>query len=151
MKYEHMLEGFNSRLDTIQAAILRVKLRYLERWTEQRLVNVMYYRENLLNVPQVKLPEAAEDRQHVYHQFVIQVPNRDELQSMLKDKGISTGIHYPLPLHLQPAYSYLKHSAGDFPAAEKAAQQILSLPIDAEISAEEIKYITDSIQSYFTA
>ena len=147
-KYEHEIEGYSSRLDNLQAAILRVKLRYLNKWNEGRRENAKKYSELLSNVDGVITPYEADYAKHVYHLYVIRTENRDKLREELKSKGIATGIHYPIPLHLQPAYSYLGYKEGDFPITEKASQEILSLPMFAELGDEQIERISNLISLY---
>ena len=127
-KYKHDLEGFNMRLDTIQAAILNVKLKSLEKWTKTRREKAAYYYELLKDVDLI-LPFKSDDLYNVYHLFVVRVKNRDKVLEVLQEKGISAGIHYPIPLHLQPAYNSLGHKKGDFPISEKCADEFLSLPL----------------------
>jgi dTDP-4-amino-4,6-dideoxygalactose transaminase len=147
-KYEHDMEGLNSRLDTLQAAILRVKLKYLESWTAQRIDNASYYTNKLTeNMPYVTVPKVTKMNKHVFHLYVIRHNNRDKLTKYLSEVGISTGIHYPLPLHLQPAYKHLGYKTGDFPISEQACKEIISLPIDAEISFSQIDYVCQAINS----
>ncbi len=144
VKYEHAAIGCNSRLDTLQAAVLRVKLRYLEDWTAARINNARLYSQ-LLKDSGLILPEHPAHVRHVYHLYIVNTGNRDKLQKHLAAAGIGTGVHYPLPLHLQPAYTNLGYVKGDFPHAELACSQVLSLPMDAELSAEQIAYVCDVI------
>jgi len=145
-KYEHEFEGVNSRLDTIQAAILRVKLRHLEDWIEKRIQKAEIYNELLKDCNEIATPKIITDVKHVYHIYVIRVKNRDKIQQKLKEKGIATGIHYPIPLHLQPAYKYLGYKKGDFPITEKISEEILSLPIYPELQKEQQKYIVENLK-----
>lgn len=145
MKYEHSVEGYNSRLDTIQAAILRVKLRYLDEWNNKRIQNSIQYSNLLASNSRIVTPIVAKDVKHVFHQYVIRVEQRDQLASYLNASGISTGVHYPIPLHLQPAYNYLGYQKGDFPVSERCAECILSLPMDGELTNAEISKIADVI------
>jgi len=149
-KYEHDIEGYSSRLDNLQATILRVKLRYLNKWNENRRKNAKKYNELLNNIGGIITPYEAEYAKHVYHLYVIRVvkKGRDKVREELKSKEIATGIHYPIPLHLQPAYSYLGYKRGDFPVTEKASQEILSLPIFAELNDEQIDNIVETIKIY---
>jgi len=148
-KYTHEFEGKNSRLDEIQAAVLRVKLKYLDKWNEARRQNALAYDNLLKDVKGVKIPQNIKGAVPVYYFYVIRAEKRDELQKALKEKGISTGIHYPIPLHLQPAYQYLGHKKGDFPETEKAADEILSLPICPELAKEQIEYIAREIKNFY--
>jgi len=143
-KYEHDIEGYSSRLDNLQAAILRVKLRHLTKWNNMRRRNAKKYNELLNNIGGITTPYEADYAKHVYHLYVIRIEKekRDKLREELKSKGIATGIHYPIPLHLQPAYNYLGYREGDFPVTEKASQEIISLPMFAELSDEQIGEIT---------
>jgi dTDP-4-amino-4,6-dideoxygalactose transaminase len=144
-KYIHSVEGYNYRLDTLQAAILNVKINYLDRWTNQRIMNAEYYSEKLKHLPLI-LPEMRSDKKHVFHIFAIALKKRDKLASLLNNKRIATGIHYPVPLHLQPAYQHLGYKKGDLPAAEKLAGEFLSLPMFAELSRQNIDEICEVIE-----
>jgi dTDP-4-amino-4,6-dideoxygalactose transaminase len=146
-KYEHLLEGFNYRIDTLQAAILRVKLAHLEEWNEARRRYVATYRE-LLNNLDLVLPYEPEHVRAVYHLFVVRLQERDALREHLRERGISTGIHYPIPLHLQPAYRHLGHKEGDFPITEECARQILSLPMYPELTRGQMEEVTGAIKEF---
>ena len=148
-KYEHEIEGYSSRLDNLQAAILRVKLRHLNKWNNMRRENAKKYNELLSNIDGIITPYEADYAKHVYHLYVIRTENQDKLREELKSEGIATGIHYPIPLHLQPAYNYLGYKRGDFPVTEKASQEILSLPMYAELGDEQIEEIVELIKNYF--
>jgi len=148
-KYEHEIEGYSSRLDNLQAAILRVKLRYLNGWNDKRRKNVEVYNKLLSEIDEIILPFEADYAKHVYHLYVIRTKERDGLREVLNSNGIATGIHYPIPLHLQPAYQYLGYKEGDFPIAEKTSQEILSLPMFAELTDEQIKEIVREIKNYY--
>ncbi len=148
-KYEHEIEGYSSRLDNLQAAILRVKLKYLNNWNDSRRNNAKKYNELLNNTAGIITPYEADYAKHVYHLYVIRTEERDKLREELKSKGIATGIHYPIPLHLQPAYNYLGHKKGNFPITEKASQEILSLPMFAELTEEQIEEIVEIIKNYY--
>ena len=149
-KYEHDIEGYSSRLDNLQAAILRVKLRHLNKWNENRRGNAKKYNELLSNIDGIITPYEADYAKHVYHLYVIRVEKerRDKLRECLKSKDIAAGIHYPIPLHLQPAYKYLGYKRGDFPVTEKASQEIISLPMFAELTGEQIEEIFKAINYY---
>ena len=149
-KYEHLVEGYNSRLDEIQAAILRVKLKRLDEQNKLRRKNASIYNELLKDVDGVVTPFEAEYGKHVYHLYVIRIDRRDELQEYLKSKGIGTGLHYPIPLHLQKAYEYLGYKEGDFPVAEECTKQILSLPMFPELTQEEIEKVVSEIKTFLT-
>jgi len=144
-KYEHLIEGYCDRLDALQAAILSVKLRKLEGWNQKRREAAKLYDE-LLGSDGIVTPAEADGVRPVYHLYVVRVKDRDGLQKDLKEKGIATGVHYPVPLHLQPAYRHLGYVQGDFPVAEGAAQEILSLPIFPEINNAQITYIANEIK-----
>jgi len=147
-KYFHKWIGVNSRLDALQAAILAVKFRYLDRWTAARQKNADLYRKQLAGVP-VVLPHARDyQNRHVYNQFSIRSARRDELQAYLKNRGIGSEVYYPLPLHLQPCYADLGYKKGDFPVSEKLAEESLALPIHAELAADDIEYISDAIRTF---
>lgn len=146
-KYEHEMVGYNERMDTLQAAILNVKLPHLNDWNELRRKHAAEYAAGLAGVD-VALPTVAPDCKHVYHLFVIRHPKRDDLQAFLKEKGVATGVHYPLPLHLQPAYADLNYREGDFPATEQAAKEILSLPMYPEMTADHVAEVCDAISKW---
>lgn len=144
-KYYHSFLAWNRRLDTLQAAVLLVKVKYLDKWNRRRQDVAGEYNRQLSGIF-LKLPEVAPGRTHVYHQFVIRTKKRNHLQRYLQLKGISTGIHYPVPIHLQKAYSHLGGKIGDFPVTEMLAGEILSLPMYPELSVEQIKYISKTIK-----
>lgn len=144
-KYEHEIEGYSSRLDNLQAAILRVKLKYLNKWNESRRKNARRYNELLNSISGIITPYEDNYAKHVYHLYVIRTENRDKLREELKSEGVTTGIHYPIPLHLQPAYNYLGYKRGDFPVTEECSQNILSLPMYAELSDKQILKIVETI------
>lgn len=139
----------NSRLDTLQAAILLVKLHYLEVWTEKRRANARFYQEHLNGLSQVKIPTDKPHERAVYHTFVIQADYRDELQAHLSKMGIGTAIHYPIPIHLQKAARNLNYGPSSFPIAERQARRILSLPVYPELEEAELKYVVDSIRGFY--
>lgn len=147
-KYYHDLEGYNGRLDAIQAGVLRIKLKRLAAWNHQRQKNAEYYDQLLSDVPGVDSVKVADFAQSVYHLYVIMVDQRDDIQQFLGEKGIATGLHYPLPLHMQKAYEHLGYKKGDFPATERAAQRLLSLPMFPELTREQIEYVTNSIKEF---
>jgi dTDP-4-amino-4,6-dideoxygalactose transaminase len=146
VKYYHESIGINSRLDALQAAVLRVKLRHLDQWSDARQRNAELYR-NLLKPP-VILPRAASyQTRHIYNQFVIQCERRDELRDYLQRNGVGSEIYYPLPLHLQPCFAYLGYKQGDCPVSEKIANTSLALPIYPELEREDIEYIARMINT----
>lgn len=144
-KYNHAFEGVNSRLDGLQAAILDVKLKYLNQWTERRRAIARIYDEALGDV--VGIPYTRPDARHVYHLYVIRSARRDMIMSALADKGIATGIHYPIPLPFLEAYKYLGHTAGDFPVAYGLKDEIMSLPIHGDLTDEQAVYVADSVRA----
>ena len=151
-KYHYDLIGINSRLDSLQAAILRAKLPYLDRWTQARRENAECYRElfseaQLLDV--VKLPACPSNCYHVYNQFTIRVTERDQLQESLRERGIPTEIYYPVPLHLQAAFGFLGYREGQFPESEAASLQVLSLPVDPSLSLEQQVAVVNSISEFY--
>lgn len=149
-KYYHRYIGTNSRLDTIQAAVLLVKLRYLDGWSERRARNADLYRAILgtAGLP-ITLPTPAPyQTRHVYNQFVIRTPRRDELQAHLKRHGIGTEVYYPLALHLQPCYDGLGYREGDMPESERASREVLALPVHADLAADDLEYVCDRIRSF---
>ena len=143
-RYEHVIRGFNYRMDAVQGAILRVKLRHLEAWTEARRRHAAEYARRLEGTG-VLTPYAAPDRRHVYHCYTLRVPGRDAVRAHLDRAGIHTGVHYPIPVHLQPAYSDLGYRRGDFPVAEAAAAEVLSLPMFPELREDQIAAVTDAL------
>ncbi len=148
-KYYHDVEGYNGRLDAIQAGILRVKLKCLPEWTEQRMAAAARYRELLAAAEGgVEPPYEPEWTRAVYHLFVVRVQNRGELMKHLSAAGIGTGIHYPIPLHLQKAYRSLGYREGDFPVAERLAGEILSLPMFPGLSAEQQGRVVEEMRSF---
>jgi dTDP-4-amino-4,6-dideoxygalactose transaminase len=150
-KYYHEWIGMNSRLDALQAAVLRVKLRYLDGWSEGRQQNAELYRRHLakMAVPVAPLTPAAYQTRHIYNQFVILTERRDALQAHLKAQGIGTEVYYPIPLHLQPCYTFLGHNKGDFPVSERLAEQSLALPVHSELGADDIEYICETIRAFY--
>jgi dTDP-4-amino-4,6-dideoxygalactose transaminase len=149
-KYYHNVIGINSRLDALQAAVLRVKLQYLDEWTEARQRNADFYREvlNDLEVP-VAAPQPAEyQTRHIYNQFVVCSEKRNELQQFLKQHGIGTEVYYPLPMHMQPCFAHLGYRAGDFPVSERLANSSLALPVYPELTADDITYVCETIRDF---
>jgi len=144
-----MMWAFNSRLDTMQAAVLLTKLDHVETWTEGRRANASAYRERLSGLDEVVLPVDEPHQRSVYHTFVIQAERRDKLRSFLSERGVGTAIHYPMPIHLQDAAAALGYTKGSFPVAEHQAECILSLPIYPELNLDEITYVADCIRSFY--
>lgn len=146
-KYHHKMLAYNYRMDGIQGAVLRVKLRHLEGWTEARRRIAARYQDKLANLG-VRPAQEAEGRRHVYHVFSIFHPRRDELQAFLGERGIQSGKHYPVPLHLQEAYAELGHRRGDFPVAEQIADEQLSLPIYPEMTDDDVDAVAAAISDW---
>lgn len=147
-KYFHDMEGYNGRLDAIQAGVLRIKLRRLSDWNQSRRENAAYYNELLSKIEGITLPVEADFANSVYHLYVILVDDREGLQQFLSDKGIGTGLHYPLPLHLQKAYAHLGYKNGSFPVTESVAKKLISLPMFPELTREQIEYVAESIKEF---
>lgn len=148
-RYFHQYIGVNGRLDSVQAAVLNVKMKYLEESLEKRIAAAKFYCENLAGVEGIVLPKVKSDRTSVVAQFSIRVKEREKFIEHLKNAGIPTAIHYPKPLHLQAAYENLGYKAGDFPVAEKVSREIVSLPISPFITSEEQTYIVENIKKFF--
>jgi dTDP-4-amino-4,6-dideoxygalactose transaminase len=148
-KYWHTIAGHNYRLEALQGAILGVKLKSLEAWTQSRQHHAAHYGKLLADVPQVTLPNVRDGARHVYHLFVIQATERDKLREFLEEREIATGLHYPIPLHLQPCFRNLGYKEGAFPRSERAAKRILSLPMYPELTSEHIAYVADSIREFY--
>ncbi len=147
-KYIHDFEGSNMRMEGFQGAVLDVKLKYLNEWIDARRRNAHYYNELLQGIDGVILPKEMSYAKHVYHLYVIQVKNREKLQSFLSDKGIASGFHYKYPLHLQKAYQHLGYKKGDFPVTERVMEEIISLPMYPELSPEQIEYVAENIKVF---
>lgn len=143
-KYYHEIIGYNFRLEGIQGAVLSVKLKHLDKWNDLRREHAARY-NTLLKDSGLILPQEMEYARHIYHLYVVQSGTRDELMKALNDADIQTGIHYPIPIHLQPAYEFLGHKEGDFPEAERQAKRLLSLPMFAELTNKQIEYVAKHI------
>src|SRR5437660_7296903 len=148
-KYQHLFRGYNRRLDTLQAAVLRVKLKYLEKWNAARRSNAVLYHKFLEGCG-VVLPGEAGGAESVWHLYVIRIEQRDVLREHLISQGISAGIHYPIPIHLQPAYRDLGYKRGEFPVTESYAQELLSLPMYAEMTQGQIEYVSKTIWAFMS-
>jgi dTDP-4-amino-4,6-dideoxygalactose transaminase len=146
VKYHHPETGFNSRLDTLQAVVLSAKLRHLGQWNENRRAAAKRYDELLKSVRGVTPPSTLAGNEHVWHLYVIRVEKRDDVLAKLNAAGVGAGIHYPVPIHLQGAFKHLGHKKGDFPVAEKAAAEILSLPMFGEITAAQQEQVVDALK-----
>ena len=145
-KYIHEFEGVNSRMDAIQAAVLSVKLKHLEEWTRKRIENAKRYNELLSGINEVVVPYVADNFRHVYHIYAILVPERDRVYEYMRESGVGVGIHYPVPVHLQPAYKYLGHKKGDFPVSERVSESVLSLPMYPELRYDMQEYIVSKLK-----
>lgn len=145
-KYTHKMEGVNSRLDGIQAAVLRVKLRHLDEWNEKRRQHAGFYLETLTN-GELRMPVIDQRAETVWHLFVGRVADRGAFQQRLKDDGIATGVHYPVPLHLQPAYEHMKMPAGTLPVTEKVAAEVISLPMYPELTLAQLESVVDAVMT----
>ncbi|BCH35530.1 glutamine--scyllo-inositol aminotransferase [Mesorhizobium sp. L-8-10] len=145
-RYHHALKGFNYRMDGIQGAVLRVKLRHLENWTEARRRHARHYSDLLSGATRIRTPVEADGRRHVYHVYAIRTHDRDGLQKALAAEGIHTGLHYPIPVHLQEAHLDLGHKPGDFPISEAAAREVLSLPIYPEMTARQVEQVVAAVE-----
>ena len=143
-RYEHRVKAFNYRMDGIQGAILRVKLRHLEAWTERRRQVAEWYAA-ALDPDTVRLPQARPGCRHVYHVYAVRTGDREKLREALDNQGIQTGVHYPIPVHLQPAHADLGYHAGDFPVAEQVAREVLSLPIFPEMTREQVQTVAEAV------
>jgi dTDP-4-amino-4,6-dideoxygalactose transaminase len=152
-KYFHKWIGINSRLDAMQAAILSVKFKYLESWTAERQKKAGHYQllfqDFLSSVDGLKLPTIQYQNRHIFHQYVIRAPERDRLKRFLMENGIGTDIYYPLPLHLQECYSFLKYRRGDLPISEKASEEVLALPIYPELTEEQQTRVVETIKAFY--
>ncbi len=150
-RYTSIEPGWNSRLDEIQAAILRVKLRYLREWERARRSHSATYTRLLAPVSAVRTPHIPAGYEHVFHQYTIRVPRRDELQKFLNERKIGNAVYYPAPLHLQPIYARLGHSRAAFPEAERAADEVLSLPMFPELREEQVQRVAEAVAEFYSA
>ena len=148
VKYHHPIQGFNSRLDTLQAVVLRAKLRYLREWNEQRRAAALRYEALLAELDAVQQPSAAAGNEHVWHLYVVRIPRRDQTLAALQDAGVGVGIHYPTPLHLTGAFEDQGHTRGEFPVAERACDEILSLPIFPGIEAKQQERLAELLRQH---
>ncbi|MCC6444931.1 MAG: DegT/DnrJ/EryC1/StrS family aminotransferase [Armatimonadetes bacterium] len=148
--YLYRYRGFNSRLDEMQAAILRVKMRYLDLWNERRRANAALYRDLLADIDPaiLSLPAEAPGGQHIYHQFTLRCARRDDLKAYLQSQGSGSAVFYPLPLHLQDAYRYLGCREGDFPESERAAREVLSIPVYPEMERSQVEAVAQAIRRF---
>lgn len=150
-KYYHALIGWNARMDGFQGAILNVKLKRLAVWNDARRKNARLYNDLLSEIDGVIIPEEADYARHIYHVYAIRVQNRDKLMKFLAEKDIHTGIHYPIPVHLQEAYQFLGFGEGSFPVAEKCANEFVSLPMFPELTGEQIEYTVEQIKQFLAS
>jgi dTDP-4-amino-4,6-dideoxygalactose transaminase len=148
-QYYHKWVGLNSRLDTIQAAVLLIKLRSLPGWSSARQKNAEYYYQNMKDIPQIKLPVIHEKAESIFNQFTLIAENRDELLKHLRSKDIGCAIYYPLPLHQQECFSYLNHQIGDFPISESLAESVISIPVFSEITKEQQDHVISEIRNFY--
>jgi dTDP-4-amino-4,6-dideoxygalactose transaminase len=144
-RYHHETVGYNYRMDALQGAVLSVKLPHLDGWNRSRRGHAAHYRELLSGTNRLVLPELAGDREHVFHLFVVEVDQRDQIARELNQAGIQTGLHYPVPVHLQPAYQNLRLSRGSFPQAERIARRCLSLPLFPHLTDQQVRYVCDCL------
>ncbi len=150
-QYLHEIVGTNSRLDALQAAVLLQKAPHLAKWSEQRRANAARYNTLLADLDQIKTPECLPERTHIYNQYTIRANDRDALQAYLRENGVSSGIYYPIPLHLQPCFSDLGYKEGDMPESERACKEVLSLPIFSELSEDELEFTAEQIHNFYKA
>ncbi len=153
-RYHHLAVGLNSRLDAIQAAILAVKLRYLDQWCEERIQRAHLYQNlfsgtGLVRDKIISLPAPGNERSHVFNYYVIRVQQRDDLKQYLRGHGIQTEVYYPLPLHLQPCFAHLGHRQGDYPNSELATSQVLALPMYPELTSEQQEIVVQKIKDFY--
>lgn len=147
--YHHDEVGYNSRLDALQAAVLHAKLRHLSHWSAGRRANAAYYTSALADVPEVRTPHVDRANESIFNQYTLRVDRRDELQAHLKARGIGSAVYYPVPLHLQPCFSYLGYKQGAFPESEKAAREVLSLPIYPELASAQLDEVIAAVRAFY--
>jgi dTDP-4-amino-4,6-dideoxygalactose transaminase len=148
-QYFHDEVGFNSRLDALQAAVLAAKLPHLAGWSAKRRRNAAFYDAAFADVPEIRTPVVRPENESIFNQYTIRVSRRDELQAHLKARGIGTAIYYPLPLHLQPCFAYLGYREGQCPESERAAREVLSLPIFPELTAGQLDEVAGAVRAFF--
>jgi dTDP-4-amino-4,6-dideoxygalactose transaminase len=147
--YFHDEVGYNSRLDALQAAVLYAKLPHLERWSAKRRENAAYYDAAFADVPDVRTPPIEPCNESIFNQYTLRVARRDDLQAFLKARGIGNAIYYPLPLHLQPCFAYLGYQPGSCPEAERAAGEVLSLPIYPELTTAQLDEVAGAVRAFY--
>ncbi len=145
-KYYHTIEGYNGRCDALQAAALRIKLKYISEWNKLRIKNAQLYMELLSDINEIILPKTDKKYLSVFHLFIIMVKNRNLIQEYLSNNNIATGLHYPIPLHLQESYNYMGLKPGSFPITEKYSKKLLSLPMYPELTVKQITYVADCLK-----
>jgi dTDP-4-amino-4,6-dideoxygalactose transaminase len=148
-KYNHVIKGWSARLDGIHAAILRVKLPCLDNWNDRRARNAALYQTRLANIQGLWIPHPLSSPDHIYHLYVVRTKKRNALSEYLSHRGIQTGIHYPIPIHLQLAYAELGHERGEFPVAEQLAEEILSLPMYPDLTEEQIGLVAEAVREFY--
>jgi dTDP-4-amino-4,6-dideoxygalactose transaminase len=148
-QYFHDEVGYNSRLDALQAAVLSAKLPHLAGWSMKRRENAAYYDAAFADLADVRTPYVSRENESIFNQYTIRVPRRDALQAALKEKGIGSSIYYPLPLHLQPCFAYLGYREGQCPESERAAGEVLSLPIYPELAREQLDEVVAGVRAFF--
>jgi dTDP-4-amino-4,6-dideoxygalactose transaminase len=148
-RYYHQVVGLNARLDEIQAAVLRAKLPHLAEWNAKRRVHAARYADLLADIEGVIAPDVAPYAEHVFHLYVVRVAQRDQLQAYLRERNIGAGIHYPIPCHLQPAFQHLGYKSGDLPVTEQVVDEILSVPMYAELTEGQQIYVADAIREFY--
>jgi dTDP-4-amino-4,6-dideoxygalactose transaminase len=148
-KYHHDFIGWNGRMDSIQGAVLCVKLKYLEKWNEARRAHAKKYDRGLAGINNIRLPIEKDHARHIYHLYTIRGPHRDALMTYLGEEGVATGIHYPVPVHMTKAYQYLDLKKGSFPVAESAATELISLPMFPELTDDQISFTCDCINDFY--
>jgi len=146
-RYEHTIKGYNSRLDTVQAVILSAKLKRLDEWNRMRGTAAGWYQEQLADRPDIRIPRIQPDRTHVFQTYAVRVPNRDRVLEEVQKQGVGALIHYPIPVHLQPAYQELQHKKGDFPVAEKLASEVMSLPMFPHIAEQQVEKVAQVLKA----
>jgi dTDP-4-amino-4,6-dideoxygalactose transaminase len=147
-KYYHDIIGFNYRMSEFQAAVINVKMKYIEQWTEQRRTNASIYNSFLRDIEGIDTPSELDHVKHVYHLYVVRTHSRDAMADFLRENGIGVGMHYPIPLHLTQAFAFLGYKKGDFPIAEQLADAILSLPMYPELSEDQIQYVCKKVEDF---
>jgi dTDP-4-amino-4,6-dideoxygalactose transaminase len=147
--YHHEEVGYNSRLDALQAAVLRAKLPHLAGWSARRRENAAYYDAAFADVPEVRTPFVEPANESIYNQYTLRVERRDDLQAHLKARGIGSAVYYPLPLHLQPCFAYLGYRQGQCPESERAAQQVLSLPVYPELTRAQLDEVVEAVRAFY--